>query len=498
MLRILFAVSELYPLIKTGGLADVAGSLPRALALLNQDVRIVLPAYRDVVEKLEEIKVIAGFRIGSLPIRILESALPKSPVKVWLIDQPDLFDRPDNPYLDPNGRPWPDNAMRFAVFCRSVCEIAMDRSTLSWKPDLLHLNDWQTGLAAALLSLEKSRPAILFTVHNLAYQGLFSYQSFVDLKLPASFWSLDALEFHEQLSFIKGGLNYADRINTVSPHYAMEIQTPVLGHGLDGLLRHRSAVLSGILNGIDTELWNPGTDAYLASNYSSGNLDAKRPNKTTLLRRFNLEGQFSGPLIGCIGRLVHQKGVDLIIEVIRNLVAHPIKLVLLGSGAPEYETELRRFARDFPEKVAVNIGYDEALAHLIEAGADLFLMPSRFEPCGLNQMYSLRYGTIPVVRNTGGLADTVVDSTPATLKNRTATGLVFDEANAGSLMEAIKRALILYESPATWKKMQQTGMRQDFSWKHSAEQYLELYRKILGTSNTGRTAKDAHGQVSMT
>ncbi|MGH8547761.1 MAG: glycogen synthase GlgA [Methylococcales bacterium] len=485
MLRILFVVSELYPLIKTGGLADVAGSLPRALHSLDEDIRIVLPAYRDALASLRAVRPVAAFAIGATRVNVLESSLPESPLKVWLIDEPSLFDRPGNPYLAANGSPWPDNAQRFALFCRAVFEIAMGRAALSWQPDLVHCNDWQTGLVPALLSREQSRPATLFTVHNLAYQGLFPYQTFVDLNLPESFWAIEALEFHQQLSFIKGGLVYADCINTVSPHYATEIQTPAFGYGLDGLLRFRGEVLSGILNGIDTEIWNPLTDACLTVNYSSVNLDKKRQNKKTLLERFNLERDFSGPLIGCIGRLVHQKGVDLIIDVIQSLIDYPMNFVLIGSGEPEYETALRQCAKDFPEKIAVKIGYDEALAHLIEAGADLFLMPSRFEPCGLNQMYSLRYGTIPVVHNTGGLADTVVDTTPVTLRNHTATGLVFDEANAGSLMEAVKRALLLYENPSAWKEMQQTGMRQDFSWKHSAEQYLELYRKTFETLERG-------------
>ena len=490
MLRILFAVSELFPLVKTGGLGDVAGSLPRAVHAMGPDIRVVMPAYRQVFQSIPEVKTLAVLEIERKPVRILETLLPGSPLKIWLIDEPGLFDRPGNPYLSANGSPWPDNAARFALFCRTVCAIAMDRAALSWRPDLVHCNDWQTGLVPALLSLENSRPATLFTLHNLAYQGLFPYQTFVDLNLASHFWAIESLEFHQQLSFIKGGLVYADRINTVSPHYAREIQTAEFGYGLDGLLRFRSGILSGILNGIDTEIWDPRTDTRLPARYSETDLDKKRLNKKNLLERFNLAGDFSGPLIGCVGRLVHQKGVDLIAHILPSLAGFPMKFVLIGSGEPEYEGALLRLAEKFPDRIAVNIGYDESLAHLIEGGCDLFLMPSRFEPCGLNQMYSLRYGTIPVVRNTGGLADTVIDATPVTLKNNRASGVVFDEANAGSLLEAIKRAFLLFRNPALWRKMQINGMLQDFSWEHSAGQYIDLYQKTCATLEMGGTASD--------
>lgn len=476
MSRILFAVSELFPLVKTGGLADVAASLPRALHALHQDIRIVLPAYREVLGKISSAETLATLRINSTQVTILETSLPESKLKIWLIAAPDYFDRPGNPYLQADGKAWPDNAARFALFCRAVSEIAMGRAGLNWRPEVLHCNDWQTGLVPALLHQEISRPACLFTIHNLAYQGLFPYQTFIDLALAQELWTLEALEFHQQLSFIKGGLVYADRINTVSPYYAREIQTKDFGYGLDGLLRFRAARLCGILNGIDSEIWNPQSDPYISSNYSDLSLAQKQPNKKAVLEYFGLDNRFSGPLIGCIGRLVQQKGIDLILEMIPTLLKYPLRLILIGSGEIEYEQRLRQFAARFPDKIGIKIGYDEALAHRIEAGADLFLMPSRFEPCGLNQMYSLRYGTLPVVRHTGGLADTVVDSTPQTLKENTATGFVFNEANAGALLETVKRALLIYERPSLWQKIQRAGMRKDFSWKQSAKQYLELYQ----------------------
>ncbi|MGR9109050.1 MAG: glycogen synthase GlgA, partial [Gammaproteobacteria bacterium] len=437
--------------LKTGGLADVAGALPRALYSLDQDIRIVLPAYRAALDALQDVKRLGSLQIGGRSIEIIETELPDSGIKVWLIDEPSLFDRPGNPYVDANGSPWPDNATRFALFCRAVCAIATNRAELSWRPDLVHCNDWQTGLVPALLSMEPSRPATLFTIHNLAYQGLFPRQTLADLGLPQRFWSFESLEFYEQLSFIKGGLVYADRINTVSPHYAMEIQRPEFGYGLDGLLRTRNQALSGILNGIDAETWNPQNDPFLTFPYSSENPEQKRQNKPALMERFNLRPDFSGPVIGCVGRLVHQKGIDLILDIIPSLMHFPIRFVLVGSGEAGYEQTLRQYARDYPQKIGVEIAYDEGLAHLIEAGADLFLMPSRFEPCGLNQMYSLRYGTIPIVRNTGGLADTVVDTTPATLESNTATGFVFEEANAAALLETIHRALAWYQKPSVWK-----------------------------------------------
>ncbi len=477
--KILFASSEAYPLIKTGGLGDVSGSLPAALKGLQQDVRLVLPAYREILEQKGKVKTIAQISLPLGRARVLERLLPGTRLKVWLVDCPSCFDRPGNPYQGSNGLPWPDNAERFALFCQAISYLALNQAGLDWQPDLVHCNDWQTGLAPALLSLHKTRPATLFTIHNLAYQGLFPETTFFALDLPWSFWSPHALEFYGKLSFMKGGLVFADRINTVSPTYAEEIQTPEFGCGLDGLLRHRRNKLSGILNGVDKN-WNPARDPALAKNYSLRDINGKQDNKKALQQELGLPNSGKVALLAFIGRLVEQKGIDLLLEILPEIVKLPAQVAFLGSGEKHYEQGLQQLAQRYPEQIAVQVGFDEALAHRIEAGADIFLMPSRFEPCGLNQMYSLHYGTPPIVHRVGGLADTVVDSTPATLQNGTATGVVFDRADSSVLLEAVKRATLLYgQQNGYWKPLQQQGMRQDFSWKRSAERYLELYEQTL-------------------
>ena len=477
--KILFACSEAYPLIKTGGLGDVSGALPCAIAALQQEVRLVLPGYREVLEQSGRVKTIARLNLPTGRATLLERLLPGTRLKVWLVDFPPYFDRPGNPYQGANGLPWPDNAERFALFCQAVRALALDRAGLDWQPDLVHCNDWQTGLVPALLSLHKKRPATLFTIHNLAYQGLFPESTFGALDLPWSFWSPNALEFYGQLSFLKGGLAFADRINTVSPTYAREIQTPQFGCGLDGLLRHRRKQLSGILNGIDKS-WNPARDPALTKNYSLRDPKGKNANKRALQRELGLPDSAKMPLLAFVGRLVEQKGIDMLLEILPEVMKLPAQVVLLGSGDRRYEDALQRMARNHPGQISVRTGFDETLAHRIEAGADMFLMPSRFEPCGLNQMYSLRYGTPPIVHRVGGLADTVVDTTPATLRDGTATGVVFDRADSRVLLEAVKRAILLYgEQERYWRPMQRHGMGQDFSWRRSAECYLDLYRETL-------------------
>ncbi len=474
MKKILFATSEAHPLIKTGGLADVAGSLPAALAELGQDIRIILPKYQAI--KLSEApRIIASMRVNNADITLLETRLPDSSVPVWLVDYPEFFAFPGNPYLDASGKPWANIAERFALFCRVVVEVAMNRAQLDWQPDLVHCNDWQTGLIPALLSLEPTHPASVFTIHNMAYQGLFDSNTFASLNLPGQLWQPTALEYHGMLSFIKGGLAFADRITTVSPTYAQEIQTAEFGYGLEGLLQYRQERLSGIINGIDTDIWNPATDTCLTQPYSISKLADKQLNKAALQQTLGLAVDEKQPLFGLIGRLVEQKGIDMVLDCLPQMAELPLQFVLLGSGEKHFEQQLQTLAAQYPEKIAIRLGYDEALAHQIEAGADVFLMPSRFEPCGLNQMYSQRYGTLPIVRRTGGLADTVTDALPDTISNGTASGIVFDDANASALMEAIKRTLFLYDNKTAWKKIQRNAMTKDFSWQNSAQQYLALY-----------------------
>ena len=481
MRKILFVTSEAHPLMKTGGLGDVCGGLPQALHALGADVRLLLPGYHDTLSRAGRLKMVAQLTLPPLasPVTLLEGLLPGTRVKVWLIDFPPAYDRPGNPYVNAQGHPWHDNAARFALLARVAVKIACATAGLAWQPEVVHAHDWQAGLVPALLATEAARPATVFTIHNLAYQGLFPYDIFQSLHLPASLWSLHALEFHGQLSFIKGGIAFADRITTVSPTYAHEIQTAEHGYGLDGLLRHNTARLSGILNGIDERTWNPAHDPHLVSPYSMRRLAHKAPNKAALQKEFNLPVDADVAMLGLVSRMVHQKGVDILLDALPSLIELPLQLVVLGSGEAQYEQALRAQAARYPDRLAVLAGYDEAIAHRIQAGADLFLMPSRFEPCGLSQLYSLRYGTVPLVRRVGGLADTVTDAAPEALAAGTATGFAFDAPTPAALVHAVKRALALRRDARLWKQMQLTGMHQDFSWRHSAAEYLQLYEQAL-------------------
>jgi starch synthase len=477
MKKILFVTSEAHPLIKTGGLADVSGSLPKALAELGEEVRLILPNYQ-AIKSTEDVFYKSTVRVLNIDVNILETRLPGSEVIVWLVDYAAFFDFPGNPYVDEKGEPWANSAERFALFCRVAVEVAMDRAYLDWSPDIVHCNDWQSGLVPALLSLESRRPATVFTIHNMAYQGLFPKKTYTALNLPKSLWHIGGVEFNDRLSFLKGGLVYADHITTVSPTYAAEIQTAEYGYGLEGLLAERKAVLTGIINGIDAEHWDPESDPALPAPFNASTLNKRLLNKTALQEKLALPVNQKIPLFGLISRLVEQKGIDLVLACLPEMLALPLQFVLLGSGDKAFEQQLLDLAANYPDKMAVIIGYDESLAHLIEASVDVFLMPSRFEPCGLNQLYSQRYGSVPIVRNTGGLADTVIDALPESLSNKTATGLVFNEATGGTLMEAIKRALLLYSLPKIWKQLQINGMQKDYSWNISAKQYMTLYEQL--------------------
>lgn len=480
MQKILFATSEAHPLIKTGGLADVASSLPRALLKRGHDIKILLPAYASVLQKAKEsgVKKVAELSLSGQTIGLLQTRLPGSRVTVLLVDIPQFSDREGNPYCGPDGTDWSDNHWRFFVFAKAAEAIALDKANLKWQPDVVHCNDWQTGLIPALLAPHKQKPASVFTIHNLAYRGLFPYQVFAELGLPADYWHHEKLEFYGQMSFMKGGLVFADAITTVSKTYAQEIQTPEFGCGLEGVLRARATDLTGVLNGIDIDEWNPGCDKLITHNYNRRSISQKINNKTALQARLGLPVNKSIPVLGFIGRLVEQKGVDLILKQMEQLLAQKCQLVILGSGIQSYEEALKNIAAQHPQKVSVTIGYDETLAHQIEASADIFLMPSVFEPCGLNQMYSLRYGTLPVVNAVGGLRDTVQER-PLDDIDTDGNGFVFHKATPEELHAAIKRALRAYEQPEVWKKMQQNAMSQDFSWEKSAEQYEEIYLGIL-------------------
>lgn len=485
MNRILFVTSEAHPVIKTGGLADVSGSLPQALKSLRQDIRIVMPAYADALPRLKQCKEIARIPLAGInqSVRLLESRLPKSSVILWLVDAPGLFDRSGNPYVNGQGQDWPDNAQRFALFCRVVSAIALGQAGLTWQPDIVHCNDWQSGLVPALLSLQDQRPATIFTIHNLAYQGLFPAETFSEIHIPQSLWTMHGLEFFGQLSFIKGGIQFADMINTVSPQYAAEICTAEFGYGLEGLLQHKQSQLVGILNGADYSQWNPARDTHLKYSYNSYQLDGKLQNKRWLQHYCGLPVVDDTPLIGMIGRLVEQKGVDLVLAALPALMRLGVQLIILGSGQPVLQQAIKQAHKDYPQQIVIHMGYDETLAHQIEASADMFLMPSRYEPCGLNQIYSLRYGTLPIVRHTGGLANTVTDTDELSLKRKTATGFVFEQATAADIIATVERALSYYRQPKTWKKLVYTAMQQDFSWRRSAKHYLELYQQAIVQKN---------------
>ncbi|MDP3419786.1 MAG: glycogen synthase GlgA [Thiobacillus sp.] len=482
--KILFVASEAYPLVKTGGLGDVAYSLPHALHDRGADIRLVLPGYRALLRQLEQVRIIGWLDVrgaeGIVSARILETRHPDFAFPLWIVDCPPLFDRAGNPYVNASGLDWPDNAERFTVFARVAALLAQDALDIGWQPHVVHTHDWQTGLVAAFLADQPLRPKTVFTIHNLAYGGHFSHTDFVRLQLPGPWWTPEGVEFHGGFSMLKAGIVYADAVTTVSPTYAAEICTPEFGYGLDGLLLSRQNKLHGILNGIDTRLWNPSTDPHLPAHYSMSRiLPGKRRNKQALLERFLThadDASMQAPLLGLIGRLVEQKGIDWVLAAIPMLLAETdARFVLLGSGQTLYEQKLMRLARQYPNRVFVEIGYDEPLAHLIEAGADMFMMPSRFEPCGLNQMYSLRYGTPPIVYKTGGLADTVIDANTDTLEDSSANGFVFDRPDVADFVGAIRRAIDLYHQPTQWRRLQQTGMRQSFEWSDSADHYLALY-----------------------
>jgi starch synthase len=480
-MKILFATSEAFPLIKTGGLGDVSGSLPRALKSMRQDIRLVLPAYPDACQRMNRLRTMAELEIPPFPgpVRVLQGRLPSTRLPVYLVDAPLLFERAGNPYCASNGQAWQDNHLRFALFAHVVARIAMNAADLDWQPEIVHCNDWQTGLVPALLRDESQRPSTVFTIHNLSYQGLFPPQTLHELGLNSRLWHTEGLEFHGQLSFIKGGLVFADHLTTVSPTYAEEIQTPRHGYGLEGLLTHRRDQLTGILNGIDYQEWDPHTDPYIHTPYALENLQLKQSNKHALQEAFGLDVRDRTPLLAFIGRLVEQKGVDLLLEAVLPLLAqHDLQLVILGAGDAGLERRVRDMATAFPKQVAAFIGYSEGHAHLIEAGSDMFVMPSRFEPCGLNQMYSLRYGTPPVVHRTGGLADTVIDANDTTLADGTATGFVFDHEDPVALREALVRALKRYAEPKAWERLMRQGMAQDLSWQRSAREYLDLYKSL--------------------
>jgi starch synthase len=488
-LKVLSVASEVFPLLKTGGLADVAGALPGALQALGVEIQTLMPGYPAVIKAITRGETVRDWpELFGGPAKLIAGTA--GGLKLLAVDAPHLFNRPGNPYLNASGKDWPDNALRFGALCFVAAEIG--RGLLpSYAPDVVHAHDWQAGLVPAYLhygsapTARGARPATVITVHNLAYQGQFPPSLLEPLRLPAAAFTMEGVEYYGQIGFLKAGLSLANHITTVSPTYAIEIQGSEMGMGLDGLLRHRSSVLTGILNGIDPEIWNPATDTHLAARYDAGKLDGRKINKTAIRKEFGLSDSDGGPLVTLVSRLTWQKGIDLLLTALPRLVASGGQIALLGSGDPGLQSELTAAAARYPGKVGVHLGYDEGLSHLLQGGADAILVPSRFEPCGLTQLYGLRYGTVPIVARTGGLADTVIDANDAALAAGVATGFQFAPVTADALGAAIGRAVAGYRDQVEWRGMQQRGMSADVSWRRPAKQYAELYRS-LANARAGR------------
>jgi starch synthase len=492
-MKVLHVAAEIFPLVKTGGLADVLGALPQALMAQDIDVRLLLPGFPAITKAVMHQKPVceAGPCFGAARVTLRLGQMPHTKVPVYVLDAPYFFHRPGNPYQGLDGKEWADNAQRFALLGWVAAHLASGELDDTWVPQVVQAHDWHAAMSCAYIAAHPVPTAsTVYTVHNLAYQGLFPQGDFGLLGLPSRFMTAHALEYHHQLSFMKAGLKFAHRITTVSPTYAREIATHEFGFGLDGVIRGRGADVTGVLNGVDRRVWDPDTDASLAARYSAASLEGKPRCKVALQKEFGLLPQADAPLFGLVSRLTSQKGLDLMLAVLPDLLHQGAQVILQGEGDPALEAAFRAAARAHPTQVAVRIGYDEALAHRVMGGADLIVVPSRFEPCGLTQLYGLRYGTLPVVRRVGGLADTVVDTTPESMARDAATGFVFDGATPAELAVALQRAIEAYAQPALWSRLMQRAMAQDNSWDRAANHYAELYRQLIarGPSTVTGTA----------
>ena len=478
MTKVLAVASEVFPLVKTGGLADVVGALPSALKHHGIEMRVMLPGYPAVMAALKDTKPVHRYDdLFGGPARILAGRVKT--LDLLVVDAPHLFDRPGNPYIGPDGKDWPDNGMRFAALSFAAADVGAGKIK-AFVPAIVHAHDWQAALTPAYLHFSATPTAkTIVTVHNLAFQGQFPASIFPLLQLPVQAFAIDGVEYYGGVGLLKAGLHYADAITTVSPSYADEISTPENGMGLDGLLRERRDVLTGIVNGIDTDIWNPASDDHLALSYVSRNFVQRRQaNKRAIEQRFGLDRD-DGPLFCVVSRLTWQKGMDLLALCLDGLVAQGARLALLGSGDTQLESDFKTAAVQYKGRIGVIIGYDEGLSHLLQGGADAILIPSRFEPCGLTQLYGLRYGCVPVVSRVGGLADTIVDANEAALDQESATGIQFAPVDVSSLARAIERATRLYADRKAWNNIQKTGMKTDVSWEKSAARYALLYQKLL-------------------
>jgi starch synthase len=465
-----------FPLIKTGGLADVVAALPKALLDLGADVRLILPGVPAVLRALESPIIVCeiGPLMGAAKVTLKLGQVAGSGIPMYVIDAPYFYKRDSplgSPYVSPSGEQWIDNAQRFALLGWAAAHLALGELDEHWCPDVLHAHDWHAAMACAYVAANPAHSvATVFTVHNLAYQGTFEGADFGLLGLPNRFMSPQGIEFHGQCSFMKAGLNFADRITTVSPSYAREITTPEFGCGVEGVIQARQQVLSGVLNGVDSDVWNPESDEAIVAQYGVESLNRKGLCKADLQKALGLAIAPKAPLFGVVSRLTSQKGLDLVLDALPMLLSRGAQLAVQGSGDASLQIEFEAAALAYPGQIAVNLGYDENFAHRMIAGADVMLVPSRFEPCGLTQLYALRYGTLPLVRKVGGLADTVMHDE---------TGFVFEAASVDDLSECIEYACKTFAAPKRWKAMMQKAMAQNFSWEDAARKYLALYQEVI-------------------
>jgi starch synthase len=475
---VLAVCSEVFPLIKTGGLADVTGGLPGALAPEGIAVQTLVPGYPAVTDAIENARtVLSGFELFGGPARLLSARADD--LDLLVLDAPHLYARPGNPYRGPDGNDWPDNVLRFAALARVAADIG-GGALEQFAPAVVHAHDWQAGLAPAYLHYRRGvRPGTVMTVHNLAFPGKAPREMLAELGLPPRAYAIEGMEFHGTISLMKAGLQFADRITTVSPSYAAEIKTESAGMGFDGLLRARAGVLSSILNGIDTTIWDPTSDPLIAAPFDRSTLGKRAANKVALQARMGLAQDPGTPLFGVVGRLTWQKGMDLLLACLPVIRALGAQLALVGEGDASVEAALRAAAGSAPAQIGCVIGYDETLAHVVQAGADALLVPSRFEPCGLTQLCALRYGAVPVVARVGGLADTVIDANHAALAAGVATGVQFSPVTPDMLEAAMRRTVAMYHQPSLWSAIQKNGMEADFSWRGPAKHYAALYRELV-------------------
>ena len=494
-MQVLSVASEIFPLVKTGGLADVAGALPAALAQEGVAVRTLVPGYPAVLERIDGAETIHAFAaLFGGPARLL--AATGAGLPLFVLDAPHLYGRAGNPYLDPNGRDWSDNGIRFAALGLAGARLAQGLAP-GYAPDVLHAHDWQAGLAPAYLHYSGAgRPGTVATIHNIAFQGLFRADLFPLLGLPEAAFAMEGVEFFGRVGFLKAALHTADRITTVSPTYAEEILTPEFGMGLEGVLQARGAAVSGILNGIDETVWNPDTDPHLPFRYDARRTISRRGNKRALQRRLGLAEQQDTLLVGVVSRLSWQKGLDLVLEAWPE-IRGDVQFAVVGAGDRGLERAFEARAAAEPKRIGVFIGYDEALAHLVQGGADALLVPSRFEPCGLTQLCAMRYGALPIVSRVGGLADTVVDANAMALAAGVATGFQFAPAERAPLERALRRALSVWEDGEAWRRMQRNAMAAPVGWERPAERYAAIYREAAGLHRPSAPAEGPEEGVEL-